>query len=49
MSVKPAKVAFCHLDLGLGGAERFVVDSALELQAAGHDVKMYTSHYDQSR
>eukprot|EP00892_Ulva_mutabilis_P010438 jgi/Ulvmu1/7767/UM039_0076.1 len=49
MSVQPATVAFCHLDLGLGGAERFVVDAALELQAAGHDVKMYTSHYDQSR
>lgn len=49
MSVEPSTVAFCHLDLGLGGAERLVVDAALELQEAGHEVIMYTSHYDVSR
>lgn len=42
-------VAFCHLDLGLGGAERFIVDSALELQGLGHKVHVYTSHFDSSR
>lgn len=42
-------IAICHLDLGLGGAERFIVDSALELQGMGHKVHVYTSHYDSSR
>ena len=43
------RVAFCHLDLGVGGAERFIVDSALEVQSAGHSVHVYTSHYDPAR
>lgn len=40
------RVAFLHPDLGIGGAERLVVDCALALQAAGHEVTVYTSHYD---
>lgn len=32
------KVAFVHPDLGIGGAERLVVDAALELSALGHEV-----------
>lgn len=40
------KVAFIHPDLGIGGAERLVVDGALALQNKGHDVIIYTSHHD---
>lgn len=32
------RVAFCHPDLGLGGAERLVVDAATELSTKGHEV-----------
>eukprot|EP00457_Paulinella_chromatophora_P009876 gb/GEZN01009957.1/.p1 GENE.gb/GEZN01009957.1/~~gb/GEZN01009957.1/.p1 ORF type:complete len:415 (+),score=58.35 gb/GEZN01009957.1/:28-1272(+) len=42
------KVAFLHPDLGIGGAERLVVDAALGLKQIGHDVTMYTSHRDRS-
>lgn len=42
------KVAFIHPDLGIGGAERLVVDSALALQNKGHEVIIYTSHHDPS-
>lgn len=42
------KVAFVHPDLGIGGAERLVVDCALALQNQGHDVTIFTSHYDPS-
>jgi alpha-1,3/alpha-1,6-mannosyltransferase len=44
-----ARIAFCHLDLGVGGAERFIVDSAREVQDAGHTVHVYTAHYDTNR
>jgi hypothetical protein len=33
-----ARVVFLHPDLGIGGAERLVVDAALALQAKGHQV-----------
>ncbi|KAF9228981.1 glycosyltransferase family 4 protein [Gyrodon lividus] len=42
------RVAFIHPDLGIGGAERLVVDAALGLQSLGHSVDIYTSHHDQS-
>lgn len=42
-------IAFCHPDLGIGGAERLVVDAALELQSHGHQVTLYTTHHDPSR
>lgn len=38
------RVAFIHPDLGIGGAERLVVDAALCLKSAGHDVVIYTSY-----
>lgn len=43
------RVAFIHPDLGLGGAERLVVDAAAELVRCGHTVDMYTAFYDPSR
>ncbi|KAG0052608.1 Alpha-1,3-mannosyltransferase-like protein [Gryganskiella cystojenkinii] len=42
----PLRVAFLHPDLGIGGAERLVVDAAVGLQNLGHKVVMYTSHHD---
>ncbi|KAG1854809.1 mannosyltransferase [Suillus subalutaceus] len=41
------RIAFIHPDLGIGGAERLVVDAALGLQSLGHSVDIYTSHRDQ--
>ncbi|GAB1218719.1 hypothetical protein ENUP19_0003G0004 [Entamoeba nuttalli] len=35
-----------HPDLGIGGAERLVVDIALALEHEDYDVKFYTSHHD---
>ncbi|GAM22225.1 hypothetical protein SAMD00019534_054000 [Acytostelium subglobosum LB1] len=46
---KCLRVAFLHPDLGIGGAERLVVDAALALKAKGHDVTMYTSRHDPRR
>ncbi|KAG9318032.1 glycosyltransferase family 4 protein [Chiua virens] len=43
---KKLRVAFVHPDLGIGGAERLVVDAALGLQSLGHTVDIYTSHHD---
>jgi len=43
-----AAVAFLHPDLGIGGAERLVVDAALALASKGHPVHMFTSHHDPS-
>jgi alpha-1,3/alpha-1,6-mannosyltransferase len=43
------RVAFFHPDLGLGGAERLIVDAAASLARRGHAVTVYTSHYDPSR
>ncbi|GAA6061603.1 hypothetical protein JCM10212_000911 [Sporobolomyces blumeae] len=39
------RIAFIHPDLGLGGAERFVVDAAVALQERGHDVELFTSFH----
>ncbi|GES86689.1 alpha-1,3/1,6-mannosyltransferase ALG2-like [Rhizophagus clarus] len=46
MSSQVLKVAFVHPDLGIGGAERLVVDAAIGLQTKGHKVVIYTSHHD---
>lgn len=43
---KKLRIAFVHPDLGIGGAERLVVDAAIGLQNAGHEVVMFTSHHD---
>lgn len=39
-------VVFFHPDLGIGGAERLVVDAAVGLQKRGHKVVIFTSHCD---
>lgn len=46
---KGLQIAFLHPDLGLGGAERLVVDAAVELVQLGHSVDMYTAYYDPDR
>eukprot|EP00240_Pyramimonas_obovata_P013839 CAMPEP_0118937840 /NCGR_PEP_ID=MMETSP1169-20130426/23935_1 /TAXON_ID=36882 /ORGANISM="Pyramimonas obovata, Strain CCMP722" /LENGTH=197 /DNA_ID=CAMNT_0006881595 /DNA_START=85 /DNA_END=675 /DNA_ORIENTATION=- len=43
------RVAFLHPDLGLGGAERLIVDFVVELQSKGHEVGMFTTHHDPKR
>lgn len=40
------RVLFIHPDLGIGGAERLVVDAALALQNSGHSVQFLTNHHD---
>lgn len=40
MSQKKIKVALLHPDLGIGGAERLVVDVAVALKQLGYEVKM---------
>ncbi|KAA6423682.1 MAG: hypothetical protein FRX49_06253 [Trebouxia sp. A1-2] len=42
-------VAFCHPDLGLGGAERLIVDAAVEVAEQGHIVHVYTAYHDVHR
>uniref|UniRef100_A0A1I7YYM9 Alpha-1,3/1,6-mannosyltransferase ALG2 n=1 Tax=Steinernema glaseri TaxID=37863 RepID=A0A1I7YYM9_9BILA len=39
------RITFLHPDLGIGGAERLVVDAAIALQQHGHQVKMVTNQY----
>ncbi|KAF2855599.1 glycosyltransferase family 4 protein [Plenodomus tracheiphilus IPT5] len=39
-------VVFFHPDLGIGGAERLVIDAAVGLQSRGHKVTIFTSHCD---
>jgi len=43
------RVGFVHPVLGLGGAERLVVDAALELRARGHAVTIFTAEHDARR
>jgi alpha-1,3/alpha-1,6-mannosyltransferase len=43
------RVALVHPDLGLGGAERLVIDIALALQKVGHAPVIYTAYRDPSR
>lgn len=40
------RVVFFHPDLGIGGAERLIVDAAVGLQNLGHKVTIFTSHCD---
>lgn len=42
-------VAFVHPDLGIGGAEKLVVDAAVGLQERGCKTTILTSHYDERR
>lgn len=41
------RVLFLHPDLGIGGAERLIVDAALALKNRGHKVSFLTNHHDQ--
>ena len=43
------RVCFLHPDLGIGGAERLVVDAAVAAQRRGHAVTIYTAHHDEAR
>ncbi|KAF5478546.1 hypothetical protein F2P56_005096 [Juglans regia] len=42
-------VAIIHPDLGIGGAERLIVDAAVELASHGHNVHIFTAHHDITR
>lgn len=46
MTTKPRNIVFFHPDLGIGGAERLIVDAAVGLQELGHKVVIFTSHCD---
>jgi alpha-1,3/alpha-1,6-mannosyltransferase len=41
-------IVFLHPDLGIGGAERLVVDAAVGLQNLGYKIVIFTSHCDPS-
>ncbi|KAF3766058.1 family 4 glycosyltransferase [Cryphonectria parasitica EP155] len=43
---KKKSIVFFHPDLGIGGAERLVVDAAVGLQNRGHKITIFTSHCD---
>ena len=43
---KPKTILFFHPDLGIGGAERLIIDAAVGLQNRGHKIVMFTSHCD---
>lgn len=45
-SVTKRNIIFIHPDLGIGGAERLVIDAAVGLQSLGHKVTILTSHRD---
>lgn len=48
-SGRKLKIAICHPDLGIGGAERLIVDAAVELASRGHEVHVFTAHHDHRR
>lgn len=43
---KKKNIIFFHPDLGIGGAERLIIDAAVGLQNRGHKVVIFTSHRD---
>lgn len=43
------RIAILHPDLGIGGAERLIVDIALALQSQAHQVDVYTNFHDPKR
>jgi len=43
---KKKNIAFFHPDLGIGGAERLIIDAAVGLQNRGHKVVIFTSYCD---
>ncbi|KAJ5932412.1 hypothetical protein N7516_006901 [Penicillium verrucosum] len=48
MGLQRSNVTIIHPDLGIGGAERLIIDVALALQNRGHRVTIYTSHRDKA-
>lgn len=48
-SNKKRRIVFFHPDLGIGGAERLVVDAALAYQNEGHSVMIATAHHEPDR
>ncbi|XP_077381969.1 alpha-1,3/1,6-mannosyltransferase ALG2 isoform X1 [Festucalex cinctus] len=44
--LRMVRVVFLHPDLGIGGAERLVVDAAVALKSKGCNVQILTAHYD---
>lgn len=44
MTSKRKSIVFFHPDLGIGGAERLVIDAAVGLKNLGHKVTIFTSH-----
>lgn len=48
MSKKKLKVAFFHPDLGIGGAERLMIDIAVALSSVGHKITFFTNHCDKN-
>ena len=47
-AITPRKIVFVHPDLGIGGAERLVIDAVVGLQSLGHKVTILTSHRDKN-
>ncbi|XP_019873588.2 alpha-1,3/1,6-mannosyltransferase ALG2 [Aethina tumida] len=45
---KKLKVAFIHPDLGIGGAERLVIDLAVALTKQNHEVFFITNHFNKT-
>lgn len=45
---KSKRIVFFHPDLGIGGAERLIIDAAVGLQSLGHEVTIFTSHRDRA-
>lgn len=39
-------IVFFHPDLGIGGAERLVIDAAVGLKNRGHNITVFTSFCD---
>ena len=48
MEGKREHIVFFHPDLGIGGAERLVIDAAVGLQSRGHKVTIFTSYCDRN-
>ena len=42
------KINFIHPDLGIGGAERLIVDAAVALTKKKHRVNVYTGYHNRN-
>eukprot|EP00871_Galdieria_phlegrea_P001016 jgi/Galph1/1915/GphlegSOOS_G596.1 len=43
------RIVFIHPDMGIGGAERLIVDTAIATLQNGYDTKIYTAFWDRNR